>query len=455
MNRFMQFSTLCVVLLIHSLFSQSYPKFMDLPYESNQINVTNQHPGGIWNGWYYSSTVSCAVGDKHYGIDYDLSTGSNIKAVDGGTVIYVLLLNENYWPNYPTGTVNGVSPGTRAYGTQVRILHDNGFTTVYGHLDYSKVFVKQGDRVKKGQVIAYSGNTGYSSDPHLHMDVWNSTENGGKDCNGSAFYKYDPYDVYSADENDYVTTLGQNRLWSSDPPSYSQTIHAGYYSYGWNANGTSQAIVNRYLSFMDNESPHLLGLPRDNGGSAFVHTWEGVTLQDFYGENTGFYHGYTAIILSPNGMEAHLLKEGFWEWYMTNRNYGTEANPDYKPQGFIELGAPTSDEYEVQGQGSLVRQDFELGYLDYTPATNVQPYYYGSGGSGFSVYAQLLVENYVTIESDPIGAQIWDGTTQLTTTPLVLYLNESQTKTLTAKMSGYYDKEFTVDWQDGQEVVLY
>ena len=54
-------------------------------------------------------------------------------------------------------------------GILVIIQHNFGFATYYGHL--SRAVVKPGDYVRKGDLIAYSGNTGLSSGPHLHYEV--------------------------------------------------------------------------------------------------------------------------------------------------------------------------------------------------------------------------------------------------------------------------------------------
>ena len=58
---------------------------------------------------------------------------------------------------------------TRGLGRYVKIKHKHGFMTVYGHL--RKFVVKRGERVKKGDIIGYLGNTGRSTGPHLHYEV--------------------------------------------------------------------------------------------------------------------------------------------------------------------------------------------------------------------------------------------------------------------------------------------
>lgn len=59
------------------------------------------------------------------------------------------------------------------YGNYVKIKHDNGMFTLYAHMKYGSISVSVGQRVAKGQVIGYMGNTGYSFGAHLHFEVRN------------------------------------------------------------------------------------------------------------------------------------------------------------------------------------------------------------------------------------------------------------------------------------------
>ncbi|MBQ2614125.1 MAG: M23 family metallopeptidase [Clostridia bacterium] len=88
-------------------------------------------------------------GRNHSGIDIGGEDGSNILAADGGTISFA-------------GWVEG-------YGNYLSIDHGNGFETAYAHC--SELLVAQGEVVSQGQVIAYMGNTGNSTGPHLHFEV--------------------------------------------------------------------------------------------------------------------------------------------------------------------------------------------------------------------------------------------------------------------------------------------
>jgi len=88
-------------------------------------------------------------GSMHQGIDLAGPTGSPIVASDGGTVTFA-------------GWRNG-------YGNCVTIRHANGYSTLYGHC--SKMLVKEGQAVAKGELIAKVGSTGRSTGSHLHFEI--------------------------------------------------------------------------------------------------------------------------------------------------------------------------------------------------------------------------------------------------------------------------------------------
>lgn len=100
----------------------------------------------------------------HSGLDIRTKTstfpsgiGTPIVAVRGGTIRYA------GWHFYANGEKTG-------YGIAIEIDHTDGTRTLYGHL--SKVHVKKGQKVSAGERIADGGNTGNSSGPHLHFELW-------------------------------------------------------------------------------------------------------------------------------------------------------------------------------------------------------------------------------------------------------------------------------------------
>ena len=85
----------------------------------------------------------------HTGLDISAVTGTDIKVVADGTVI-----SAGY---------------SGSYGYLVKVDHGNGVETWYAHT--SKMYVKKGDTVKAGDVIAAVGSTGNSTGPHLHLEI--------------------------------------------------------------------------------------------------------------------------------------------------------------------------------------------------------------------------------------------------------------------------------------------
>lgn len=127
-----------------------------------------QKGDGVTTGQFGLPTdypVSSPYGSRplgfHSGIDYATPVGSEIRASDGGVVLDVEV-------NCPQQGHLGSECGGK-YGNLVFIKHSNGYVTVYGHL--SATNLKIGDPVKKGQVIALSGNSGRTTGPHLHFEI--------------------------------------------------------------------------------------------------------------------------------------------------------------------------------------------------------------------------------------------------------------------------------------------
>lgn len=101
------------------------------------------------SGGRISSYYGYRWGRLHGGVDYACSTGTSVMASSSGVVV------EAGW--------NG------SYGYTILISHPDGKKTRYAHL--SRVMVSYGQSVTQGQVIGLSGNTGFSTGPHLHFEI--------------------------------------------------------------------------------------------------------------------------------------------------------------------------------------------------------------------------------------------------------------------------------------------
>jgi len=91
----------------------------------------------------------------HNGVDIAVPSGTKVKAIAAGRVIQ-------------SGPHGG-------YGNLVKIEHNDGSVSMYGH--NSQLEVNVGDQVQAGQTIALSGSTGRSTGPHLHFELWKNGSN--------------------------------------------------------------------------------------------------------------------------------------------------------------------------------------------------------------------------------------------------------------------------------------
>ena len=101
-------------------------------------------------------------------IDFKMKKGTEILAARDGVVIR---MKED-------GDKGGWNKKYLRDGNYIVIQHDDNSRSGYWHLKKNEVLVNVGDTVKQGQVIGLSGNTGYTSFPHLHFMVWGFTEKG-------------------------------------------------------------------------------------------------------------------------------------------------------------------------------------------------------------------------------------------------------------------------------------
>ncbi|HEY8948076.1 MAG TPA: M23 family metallopeptidase [Rhizomicrobium sp.] len=88
----------------------------------------------------------------HKGIDFGVPVGTPVMAAGSGTVV-------------TEGWGNG-------YGNFLKIDHGNGYATGYGHLSRFAPGLHKGSHVRQGQIVAYSGNTGLTTGPHLHYEIF-------------------------------------------------------------------------------------------------------------------------------------------------------------------------------------------------------------------------------------------------------------------------------------------
>ena len=119
---------------------------------SNEFRISQAFPVGITH----------LTPDSYYAVDIVMPVGTDIYAARSGTVFEIAGNNFR----------GGVDPARNlAEANLIRILHNDGTFSVYAHLNWNTIRVEPGDTVVRGEYIADSGNTGYTTGPHLHFAV--------------------------------------------------------------------------------------------------------------------------------------------------------------------------------------------------------------------------------------------------------------------------------------------
>ncbi len=139
-------------------------------WPTNDVYITQQFGKTSASGRLYAS-------GSHNGTDFKALMGTAILALADGTVS-------------GSGDTDATCNRT-SFGKWILVKHDNGLAATFAHL--SVISVKSGEKVKRGQVIGYSGNTGYSTGPHLHISVYpndavNAENRASASCAGKTYY---------------------------------------------------------------------------------------------------------------------------------------------------------------------------------------------------------------------------------------------------------------------------
>ncbi len=122
------------------------------PLQTSQLRIEQG-----WGGAY-----SHRDAQNRHAVDFAAEIGTPVIAARAGTVMEVEA-------DFAQAGLDAEIYAGRA--NFVRIVHDDGTMALYAHLDANGVLVRVGQRVRKGQAIGLSGNTGFTAGPHLHFTV--------------------------------------------------------------------------------------------------------------------------------------------------------------------------------------------------------------------------------------------------------------------------------------------
>lgn len=193
---------------------------------------------------------------RHNGIDL-VGAGHSLDYIVAHSDGVVAGVRANY------ATCDGAKGNS--YGNYVLIKHDNGMYTMYAHMKYGSVSVKLGQRVSRGQVIGYMGNTGNSLGAHLHFEV---RDKNNKQIDPMAYIDADLPNI-SANTNNNTKKSNEEiadeviaQKWGNGQDRKNRLANAGY---DYN---TIQAIVNQKLKGTSSNIANTVNIKTIGGCSA-------------------------------------------------------------------------------------------------------------------------------------------------------------------------------------------
>lgn len=134
-----------------------------IPFKKRPIKIGQGFHGMSHRDWPEDQE------DMTYSIDFLLPEGTELIASRGGEVTKV---KETGKENYEGKDPEKGEEAYKIHMNEIEIKHSDGTYASYAHLKYKGSFVKLGEKVKQGQKIGLSGNTGWSSAPHLDFSVF-------------------------------------------------------------------------------------------------------------------------------------------------------------------------------------------------------------------------------------------------------------------------------------------
>ena len=133
-----------------SSYSSIYKKVQENIHRISKIPSIRPVEGGYLNSTFgFRNDPIDNVRRFHHGQDITVKTGTPVLAPADGVV------KRAYYAG--------------GFGNHIKIKHESGYTTLFAHL--SKIKVKHGQKVKRGEIIGLTGNTGRSTAPHLHYEI--------------------------------------------------------------------------------------------------------------------------------------------------------------------------------------------------------------------------------------------------------------------------------------------